>query len=137
MRDFDVGGTANDLPIFGANNAKADPINRNLGGDWQNRTRCRGCYDFVSRMTVFTSVLLGLQGVVFAVWTFVMFRALFALWREIVEKTGKFNPSFGDTLACFHGFLIDIKWRKQRLLLLALTVLLFAIIWLSATGLQG
>ena len=55
-----------------------------------------------------TPGLLAVQGVVFAVWTWLAFRTLFRLRARAVARSGQMFPGLGATLAAFAGF-----WRDR------------------------
>ena len=68
------------------------------------------------------AVLLGLQGIVFAAWTYWMFRCLFRLRRRAVAETGSAFPGLGATLRSFAAFATLPDHARDRRILLALTV---------------
>jgi hypothetical protein len=76
-------------------------------------------------------VLLGVQGLVFALWAVLMFHTLFRLRRRAVARTGKTVPGVGDTLEGWRAFLTLPEFRGLRRLLGAVTVLMFALILLN------
>lgn len=78
------------------------------------------------------AVLLGLQGIVFAAWTYWMFRCLFRLRRRAVAETGSAFPGLGATLRSFAAFATLPDHARDRRILLALTVAMFALIALGA-----
>jgi hypothetical protein len=78
------------------------------------------------------AVLLGLQGVVFAVWAYWMFRCLFRLRRRAVAETGSAFPGPGATLRSFAAFATLPDFARDRRILLVLTVTMFALIALGA-----
>ncbi|MFN4171358.1 MAG: hypothetical protein ACK4GW_06350 [Pseudorhodobacter sp.] len=71
---------------------------------------------------------LSLQAVVFAAWGFWMFRCLFRLRRRAVAETGSAFPGPGATLRSFGGFVTRSEFARDRRILLALTLLMFATI---------
>ncbi len=68
------------------------------------------------------------EGIVFAVWAFLMFRTLFRLRARAVRETGASFPGPVSTLKYFGLFLRAPEYRRDRRLLLAVTLLLFALI---------
>jgi hypothetical protein len=78
------------------------------------------------------AVLLGVQGVVFALWAFWMFRCLFRLRRWAVAQSGSVFPGPVVTLRSFAGFATLPEYARDRRILLALTLVLFALIALWA-----
>ncbi|MDN5785921.1 hypothetical protein [Pseudorhodobacter sp.] len=83
---------------------------------------------------------MGLQGAVFALWAVVMFRTLFRLRAQAVAETGHAFPGPLVTLRTFLGFLTRPEYQRDRRMLLALTLLLFAMIGglaLLAPGLKS
>ena len=73
-------------------------------------------------------VLLGLQGVVFLIWAGLMFRALFRLRARAVQRSGRTFPGLLDTLEGYGAFLTLPEFRRDRRLLGAATLALFAMI---------
>lgn len=81
------------------------------------------------------AILLGLQGVVFITWAFFLFKNLFRLRRDVKEQLGKegfYNPTVMETLTAFGWFLKEPRYQRARMILLALTVVMFAVIGLNA-----
>lgn len=72
-------------------------------------------------------VLLGIQGIVFAVWGFWAFRSLFRLRARAVAETGRGLPGMGATLRAFRAFLVLPEYRREKVVLLLLTALLWAL----------
>ena len=66
-------------------------------------------------------VMLALQGVVFTVWAFWMFKVLFALRRRAVAETGRAFPGPGATLKQFADFLRVPEFAADRRVLGGLT----------------
>ena len=79
-------------------------------------------------MAPLTVILLTLQGVVFATWTFLAFRFLFALRRDAVASSGQLIPGLRATLSSFRGGLVDPRYRDERIRLAVVTVVMFALI---------
>lgn len=75
-------------------------------------------------MTTGTLILLSLQGLLFAVWGFLMFRTLFLLKRRARRDTGAALPGPLSALAQWRIFLTSREDRKARLLLGLVTLLL-------------
>lgn len=76
------------------------------------------------------TLIWGAQGAVFLCWAFVMFRSLFRLRRDLVDRAGASGfhaPSPAETLRSFGGFLTEPRHARDRRLLAFLTVLLFAL----------
>jgi hypothetical protein len=82
-------------------------------------------------------ILLGVQGLVFALWAVLMFHILFRLRRRAVQRTGKFIPGVGDTFEGWGAFLRLPEFRALRRLLGAVTLLLFALIALNVVLARG
>lgn len=82
-------------------------------------------------------VLLGLQGLVFALWAFLMFRALFRLRRRAVLRSGRTFPGVRDALEGYAAFLREPDFRTDRRVLGAVTLLLFALIALNVQLMRG
>jgi len=74
------------------------------------------------------AIWLGAQGLVFAVWTFWMFRCLFRLRARAVAETGSAFPGPGATLRSFHAFAVRPEFARDRRILLVLTLVMFATI---------
>lgn len=85
---------------------------------------------------VFT-VVLGLQGAVFVVWAIVMFRTLFRLRARAVADTGSSLPGPIATLRTFRAFVTETQYQRDRRILGALTLLLFALIAVVAALASG
>lgn len=70
-------------------------------------------------------VLLVVLGVLFAAWVFVVFRALFGVLIRHSRETGK--PWVGpiQAFSVYGDYLRDPAFRREKLIILALTVLLF------------
>ena len=75
-----------------------------------------------------TNVLLAVQGIVFALWGFLMFRTLFRLRARAVARSGQAFPGLGATLESFGAFLTDPVFARDRRLLGAVTLAMFALI---------
>ncbi|MGB3278584.1 MAG: hypothetical protein WBA92_05260 [Pseudorhodobacter sp.] len=82
-------------------------------------------------------ILLGVQGLVFVFWTIQMFRCLFRLRARAVAETGQSIPGLAATLRSFRAFLTEDIFRRDRIILAALTILLFALIGAVATLASG
>lgn len=72
-------------------------------------------------------VVLTLQGAVFAVWAFWMFKVLFALRRRAVAETGRAFPGPGATLKQVADFLQVPEFASDRRVLGGLTAGLVAL----------
>ena len=79
------------------------------------------------------TVLLPLTSLAFAIWAFLMFRTLFAQRRRSGSRTGRMFPSLGDTLREWRHWLTAPDHKRDRWLLLIVTLVLFALIALNAT----
>ncbi len=77
-------------------------------------------------MTTSTLILLTLQGVIFAVWAFLMFRTLFLLAGRARQKTGKAFPGLLEALRQWREWLTSAEDKRSRHLLGAVTLLLIA-----------
>ncbi|MGO4908308.1 hypothetical protein ACEN2J_08260 [Pseudorhodobacter sp. W20_MBD10_FR17] len=76
---------------------------------------------------VFTA-LLGVQGVVFVLWTVHAFRCLFKLRAQVVAETGNLWPGPKVALRSFGRFAVAPGYQRDRRILIGLTVILFALI---------
>jgi hypothetical protein len=74
------------------------------------------------------SPLLILEGLVFSLWAFLMFRSLFRLRARAVKATGSQYPGPIAFLRAIGDWLGDPEAKRERMMLLAVTLLLFAII---------
>jgi hypothetical protein len=74
------------------------------------------------------SPLLILEGLVFALWAFLMFRSLFRLRARAARETGSAFPGPFATLRAVGDWLRDPATKSDRMTLLAVTLVLFAII---------
>ncbi len=83
------------------------------------------------------TALLGLQAVVFAIWTFLMFRTLFRLRARAVRRSGRMFPGVIDTLEGYRALVLLPEYRSDRRLLLAATLTLFALILLGVWLREG
>jgi hypothetical protein len=72
--------------------------------------------------------LLGAQGVVFVLWTVHAFRCLFKLRAQVVAETGILWPGPRVALRSFRRFAVAPAYRRDRQILIGLTVILFALI---------
>ncbi|QXT40204.1 hypothetical protein [Gymnodinialimonas ceratoperidinii] len=77
-------------------------------------------------MTVAQSILLTLQGLVFLAWAFMMFRTLFLFRRRNAEQSRAMFPGVGAFLRQAKYWLTSAEDQRDRRLLLALTLALFA-----------
>ena len=73
-----------------------------------------------------------LLAVVFALWSFVMFRMLFRLRRHAIAQGAGPMPGLTPTLRAWRDFLTLPEFRSERRLLAALTLLLLALSALQA-----
>lgn len=81
-----------------------------------------------------------LQGAVFIAWAFLMFRSLFRLRRDVVQRAGRqgfYQPSVAETLTSFGWFLTEDRYARDRRILGVLTLMLFAMIALQAWMVRG
>lgn len=72
--------------------------------------------------------LLGLQGMVFVLWSIHAFRCLFKLRAQVVAETGILWPGPRVALRSFSRFAVAPEFRRDRQILLGLTVVLFGLI---------
>lgn len=79
-----------------------------------------------------TGLLLAVQAAVFGLWAVLMFRNLFRLRRRAIETSGRAFPGPVTTLIQFRDFLRLPEFRRDRRLLAAVTLLMFALIALNA-----
>jgi len=80
-------------------------------------------------------ILLAVQGAVFALWCFLMFRTLFRLRRHAIAKGAGPIPGVIPTLGAWRDFLTLPRFRGARRLLGAVTLLLLALSALHALNL--
>lgn len=73
-------------------------------------------------------IWLTFQGMVFALWAFWAFRCLFRIRAYAVAETGQSMPGLVATLRSFRAFLRLPEFRRDRLILLALTFALWLLI---------
>lgn len=83
-------------------------------------------------MTPARIILLGMIGVVFAVWAFLAFRALFRLAGVLRLRTGKMFPGPRDALSAPKVFLTDHLFRQDRKYLGLMTLLVLLLAAVSA-----
>lgn len=79
-------------------------------------------------MTVVFTVLLGVQGAVFVLWSIHAFRCLFKLRAQVVAETGNVWPGPRVALRSFGRFAVASEYQHDRRILIGLTVILFALI---------
>jgi len=76
------------------------------------------------------------QGLVFLLWAYLMFRTLFRLARIAQDRQTRAGggpiPGPGQTLRAWHDFATRAEHRPDRNRLIAVTLLLFALIALTA-----
>ena len=72
-------------------------------------------------------ILLPVQGAVFALWAYRMFRTLFRLRAHAVRASGKLYPGVGATLAAFRAFVTAQEFALDRRRLAVLTLLLIGL----------
>jgi hypothetical protein len=72
--------------------------------------------------------ILGIQSIVFAVWGYWAFRCLFLIRARAVKETGLILPGMGATLRAFRAFAVLPEHRRDKVILLLLTALLWALI---------
>jgi len=73
-----------------------------------------------------TLLVLSVQAVVFAVWSVLVFRWLFALRREAVRISGSSMPGLPTTLRVFRDGLTSKRYATDRLWIGIATLLLLA-----------
>lgn len=78
-------------------------------------------------MTTAQTIILGLQGLVFIAWAFMMFRTLFLFRARDADQGGGPFPSTGGFIAQAKYWLKSEEDRTGRRILLFLTVALFAL----------
>lgn len=85
-------------------------------------------------MTTWGAVFLGMQGLVFVLWAFQMFRALFQARRIAVAKSGRMWPGPFVALAALRDWARSHpRARKQLLITTAVLFLFIALGPLRAT----
>lgn len=83
-------------------------------------------------MSTGTSILLALQGLIFAVWAFLLFRTIFLLAHRARQKTGQaFSGPFA-TLSQWRNWLTCNEDRTARRRLGIITVALFCMSAINA-----
>lgn len=75
-------------------------------------------------MQPFSIALLIAQGVIFLIWTVLVFRWLFALRADAVADSGNALPGVGATIQAFRGGLLDKRYARERLWLGIATIAL-------------
>ena len=78
-------------------------------------------------MTPFGILSYLFTAIVFAMWAFSMFRALFAMRRRTVARTGKTMPGPGDTLTEWRIWLREPDYRTERRQLFFQTIAVIAL----------
>lgn len=76
-------------------------------------------------------LFLAVQGGVFLVWAVLAFRFMFAIWADAVAQSGRLLPSMAAQLRAYRGGLFEPRYRRQRLRLVLLAVVLIALSALS------
>lgn len=76
--------------------------------------------------------VLIVQGVLFALWTFLMFRALFGIMRRFHAETGNYLIGPSTVIAVYAAYLKDPTYRTERRIILLVLGLLMALSILSA-----
>ncbi|MDO9524398.1 MAG: hypothetical protein Q7J57_02485 [Gemmobacter sp.] len=71
-------------------------------------------------------ILLPIQGMIFVVWTFLMYRSLFRLRRRAVARSGQIFPGLSATLEAFGAFVTDPEFARDRRQLGWATVVMLA-----------
>lgn len=79
---------------------------------------------FSGGMSMLPIVWLGVQGVLFAAWTVLAFRWLFAIRAQAVAESGSSVPGPGATLRAFRWGFVAPQLGRQRLWLAVLTLAL-------------
>ncbi|RMD93942.1 MAG: hypothetical protein D6811_03920 [Alphaproteobacteria bacterium] len=84
-------------------------------------------------MSVFEAIWLGLMAIAFVAWVVTMMRTLYRLKARADERLresrgGGLGTGIANTATTFGEFFTRPEWRRERLRLLLLTVVLFAII---------
>ena len=88
-------------------------------------------------MTFDQILFLSVQALVFAAWAFLAYQVLFRLRRRAADETGRMFPGVGQFLAQAGHWLRAPEDRRDRMALLALTVLLLALSGTSALVMAG
>lgn len=78
-------------------------------------------------MSVAHGILLTLQGLVFLAWAIMMFRTLFLFRRRNARQSGAMFPGVGAFLRQARYWLSSAEDRRDRRLLLGLTLAVFAL----------
>ncbi len=71
--------------------------------------------------------VLAVQGIVFAIWAYWMFRSLFLLRRAAIAETGRGYPGLRATLRQFGLFARSDQHQADRLVLVVLTLVLLGL----------
>lgn len=83
-------------------------------------------------------ILLVVQGLVFAIWAYHMFRAVFRLYGHAVRKSGRMMPGFGAQIGALQAFLAEPAFRSdRRRLFLATAALAVLTLAFAILGLEG
>jgi hypothetical protein len=75
---------------------------------------------------------LTVQAVVFAIWTFLVFRALFGILRRHNAATGRLFIGPGDVISVYGAYLKDPSYSQEKRRILMLTGLLLILTILFA-----
>ncbi|MGJ8615400.1 MAG: hypothetical protein ACSHWS_01080 [Sulfitobacter sp.] len=78
------------------------------------------------------TILLALTGIIFAIWTYLMFRTLMDQRHRAVMRTGQPFPSLRDALIEWRHWLTSSDRARNRWQLLIATLGLFVLIALNA-----
>ncbi|WP_108483481.1 hypothetical protein [Oceaniglobus ichthyenteri] len=78
-------------------------------------------------MTTLFALFLILQGGVFLLWAVLAFRWLFAMRAEAVARSGRAFPGFSTQIAVFRKGLSHARYHRQRVRLIWLSAILFAL----------
>jgi len=71
------------------------------------------------------------MGLIFVVWAVFLYRFLLALQRDAQAASGRSLPDPGSAFSAFTNGLGNPRYRRQRNIVIAVTVLLFATILLA------
>lgn len=78
------------------------------------------------------AALPGVQGLVFVLWSIQMFPCLFRLRTRAAAETYQSIPGLGATSRSFRAFLTERTFRRDRIILEAFSIALFAMIGADA-----
>jgi len=83
-------------------------------------------------MTTGTIVYLSLMAVIFAIWAFLMFRMLWQMNRDSLDRQAKTGGGYftwvGHSLRSFFGYFREVQYKSERRRLILITVVMMTMI---------